>query len=1277
MYRAALFLAPLLVVSLSVSSCSSGGGGGGGGGANPPTTNPNTIPEATVASPTGTLSGDVAFQVTVIDADGDAVSLDLEFSTDGGVTYVSLTRSAGSANPMALPADADGETYSFAWDTVADGVGAAAVATGVTLRVTPRDADSGLAVTSTPFDVDNQPSSVPAVSSVSPLFGPAGTLIVVEGFNFGSDLSAFVARVGGVTLRNISLTSGATTPSGTAGTFICVTSPELASGPLEIERSGTLLYSGSEFEVAPRLERIAPAVVVLPGTSITISGRQLSAVDAVEFELVGGASTSVSPTSVTATAVEVTVPAFSIPVGGAALGVRAVAGGVPSNTIGLFYSDQSPAVMPPGLTSLSIPPRSAAGRLPVDLRVFDTGNTDLGSVVVSYSVDGGAFTPCTEGDTALTGALIPASPFGGGVLHRFEWDAEVDLGPAFARQVRIRVEPFSQGGVPGARWTSPPVWVGGDAALTLLESFEDNDLEDPAVTTADWNGAVVGELVGSTSAPPAPWGTGANGPFQPTSGTITLVTDGLDTTYGGFDGVFDFSVIDIPAGVTVRASGSNPLVLRSTGDATIDGTIDVSGANGSAGTMTAAGGGGATTAGGTAGGSGGSIVSGIAIDGEDATRGGRGGRTTLSLHTAARGGGGGGGGFATAGTNGGSTPGIGSGRGGIGGIPRGSADLVDPTLAGVGGGGGGGSVGTSGGAFGRGGGGGAGGGAVWVVAQGVVTVSGAIEADGGNGGSGFNGGGGGGGSGGLVALHSATDVIFESGVAISARGGSGGSGDATGGAGSDGRVVLGSPNPIVLPTAGPGGPGSTFDFTNVVPAPGTPGFSQDVVPLATVDFGTGADGVFAPVNSVTLFTDGVDPVYGGSNGVFQFTSIDIPAGVVITAVGSNPLVLKSTGDATFAGTIDISGQNGMPLPFAPPPGGLGGEGGPGGGRGGDGGYFAGVPPILAPPGTDGEVPAGATGSGGGGAATVPSPDGTSVAGGGGGGGFALLGTPGETGVGPLGTAGGEGGDAIGAPDFRDPLDPTVVVLHGGSGGGGGGGSAQPLAFPPGITMPGAGGGGGGGAVWIAVAGTLEVAATATIDARGGTGTSNTNPFAGAGGGGAGGGILLTAEAMDFAAATLDATGGAGGAGPGTATAGGDGSAGRVRVETSDAAGGLSGSVEPTATVSPFPVDRMFSVGQSLPIPLTNTEGFPSHGSKLDTVGVGPAMQLSPAEVRILWGIWQADPNDPMVPRAFSGFTELFDQLPEGAFLQFRVLLESGVIPSQPARVEFIEAETTP
>ena len=140
--------------------------------------------------------------------------------------------------------------------------------------------------------------------------------------------------------------------------------------------------------------------------------------------------------------------------------------------------------------------------------------------------------------------------------------------------------------------------------------------------------------------------------------------------------------------------------------------------------------------------------------------------------------------------------------------------------------------------------------------------------------------------------------------------------------------------------------------------------------------GTGRLGRFLPVapddpaepnivivdttRQVFPFLDGSTPDAAAGTvavgGVFDFTDIDIPEGVIIRPIGPNPLQLIATGTVRIAGIIDLQGQHGsdenaFDSATTALPGGLG---GPGGGRGGAGQpiIWSGVPglsPLVSPP----------------------------------------------------------------------------------------------------------------------------------------------------------------------------------------------------------------------------------------------------------------------------------------------------------------------------------------
>lgn len=89
---------------------------------------------------------------------------------------------------------------------------------------------------------------------------------------------------------------------------------------------------------------------------------------------------------------------------------------------------------------------------------------------------------------------------------------------------------------------------------------------------------------------------------------------------------------------------------------------------------------------------------------------------------------------------------------------------------------------------------------------------------------------------------------------------------------------------------------------------------------------TGADGAFAPATTQSIVVP--------DSGVFNFTTVNIPANVTITFTrnaANKPVTILASGDVTIAGTINVDGKTGNSN-------GNGGLGGPGGFNGGAGGY---------------------------------------------------------------------------------------------------------------------------------------------------------------------------------------------------------------------------------------------------------------------------------------------------------------------------------------------------
>jgi hypothetical protein len=328
-----------------------------------------------------------------------------------------------------------------------------------------------------------------------------------------------------------------------------------------------------------------------------------------------------------------------------------------------------------------------------------------------------------------------------------------------------------------------------------------------------------------------------------------------------------------------------------------------------------------------------------------------------------------------------------------------------------------------------------------------------------------------------------------------------------------------------------------------------------------------------------------------TDGKFYFTDFVLPAGVTIDFTGSVPPQIFVRGRCEVAGTLRCNGApmttfNGrgvpnLPAPFVPgQPGGLPGAGG---GRGGDGGNeCAGTGPqtqvingvtVFVNNGQDGEdvrvlaghaYAANAAGTGGRGSAmnpanglVPPSSSSTSLSGiynpffaaPGAGGGMSQAG--GVSTVNPLPLLQVNTPPAAGVQFSLFPYPPVSApagysslnhFLVGGSGGGGGATHAFGTFNIPGTSfdrfVAGAAGSGGGGALALRAGGDLTVAATASLQAKGGAGvvirgndgitTNNVNwGVTCPGGGGSGGSVLLQSGGQATVQGAIDTSGGGG------------------------------------------------------------------------------------------------------------------------------------------------------
>lgn len=335
-------------------------------------------------------------------------------------------------------------------------------------------------------------------------------------------------------------------------------------------------------------------------------------------------------------------------------------------------------------------------------------------------------------------------------------------------------------------------------------------------------------------------------------------------------------------------------------------------------------------------------------------------------------------------------------------------------------------------------------------------------------------------------------------------------------------------------------------------------------------YGDGSDGAFvAPLGVTNLDTNETVTVGGvpqSRRGVWNFSSLTVPAGATLRIHGPYPAQLRVLGDAVINGSVRADagainpavGGASPAFELGPRIGTLnngngiaptivdGGRGNAGGGDGGRASHedLAAAPVGYCPPSVVGlHTYFGETGTGpfvdgiavtdplspyfgggrGGRSGFIPQSFAGETGGYGGAGGTAA--TVGDNGIprvagtcNPLSPAicptnlGGNGsplGLATAAP-VTFAFIPPISFLTGGSGGGGGGDKLQTLGVPPAQDDQGGGGGGGGGAFRIASIGGLTLGAAAMLSANGAVGGSGAaTQFAGNGGSGSGGQVWLT------------------------------------------------------------------------------------------------------------------------------------------------------------------------
>lgn len=104
--------------------------------------------------------------------------------------------------------------------------------------------------------------------------------------------------------------------------------------------------------------------------------------------------------------------------------------------------------------------------------------------------------------------------------------------------------------------------AGSSTTVSLSQATDEVALTAYVQDGSDWVLVPVGISAGS-AATCASCGDGSDGAFTPTTDLVLTC------------GEYDFTEVDIPSGVTVTTTGSDPMIIRSQGDVVVEGTIEM------------------------------------------------------------------------------------------------------------------------------------------------------------------------------------------------------------------------------------------------------------------------------------------------------------------------------------------------------------------------------------------------------------------------------------------------------------------------------------------------------------------------------------------------------------------------------------------------------------------------------------------------------------------------------------------------------------------------------
>jgi hypothetical protein len=214
--------AAILLLAVLAPAC------GGKGKSKPPV--PGSL-GVTLTTPAGVQKGVVSLDYTLVDQASLTCTIAVEYSTNGGGSWLPATPAPGGDGRSDLGSSPGGVAHVFKWNSLADGVAVGSQDNNVRFRITPADTVPGTPSSTSNFAVDNSANTAPSLTITTPAGVQSGLVLVSYSLaDAQSDpclLQTSFSTDGGTVFSPATPGPGgegvsglASTPGGTAHTFL-------------------------------------------------------------------------------------------------------------------------------------------------------------------------------------------------------------------------------------------------------------------------------------------------------------------------------------------------------------------------------------------------------------------------------------------------------------------------------------------------------------------------------------------------------------------------------------------------------------------------------------------------------------------------------------------------------------------------------------------------------------------------------------------------------------------------------------------------------------------------------------------------------------------------------------------------------------------------------------------------------------------------------------------------------------------------------------------------